>query len=265
MKKLWKHLVIFRIFATNCIIGYLEYPVNFFMEIISEIVYVLMKFIYVYSIYRVGFLVEGTYSANYLLLICGNYMFLTGIFVGFFLMNFFDLSTQIRDGTLDLMIIKPVSLQFAVSFRMFQFAAAIPNFVVGAILFILGLRGMDIIWYNVLLYFLMMLCAVLLTYSIFLILQLSAFWVVKASALSNIFETVWDYNNMPLQIFPKKVAAIFTYAIPLLIISNYPVMAIVGNLKTMDIVWTILVTVILFALCRVLWNISVKKYSSASS
>lgn len=265
MKKVLKHLTILRVFSVNCIIGYLEYPANFFMEIVSEIVYVLMKFIYVYSIYRVGFLTNGVYEPSYLLLICGNYMILTGIFVGFLLMNFLDLSTEIKDGTLDFMLVKPISLQFSISFRRFQFAAAIPNIIIGGILFFLSLRNVGIVWYNVFLYVFIMLCAVILTYSIFLILQLSAFWVIKASALSNIFETIWDFNNMPMQIYPKKVATVFTYAVPLLIISNYPIMAIMGNLEYIRIIWMLLITVALFILCRILWNISIKRYSSASS
>jgi ABC-2 type transport system permease protein len=192
-------------------------------------------------------------------------MLLTGVFVGFLLMNFLDLSNHIRNGALDLLIVKPISLQFSISFRQFQFAAAIPNIIVSVILFCLGLRGMSIIWYNALLYALLMICAVFLTYTIFLILQLSAFWVVKAEALSNIFETVWDNNNMPMQIYPKRIAAAFVYAIPLFVISNFPIIALTGNLVPSNLFWAIFISIALTVICRLFWNVSVKKYSSANS
>jgi len=268
MKRIIRYFNILGTFSKNCLIGYLEYRSNFYMEFISECVFVLMKLVYFYSIYRLQLFSDSQssiFNPSYLLILSGSYLILTGIFVGFLLMNFVDLSTQIKDGTLDLLLVKPISAQFGISFRRFQFAAAIPNLAVGLVLFIKGIKGLNVIWYSIIIYILLMVCAMVLTYSIFLIFQLSAFWFVKTQALGFFFETVWDYNNMPMQIYPKAMIISLIYIVPLFVVSNYPALGLINQLKVLDVIWGVLISCIMFFLCRRFWSISVKKYSSASS
>ncbi len=265
MKDLKKYLFIFRIFIKNNLIGYMEYRANFFMELISETAYILLKLVYIFAIYKTNVSIMGI-SPAFILAIGGNHMILTGIFVGFFMMNFLDMSTRIRDGMLDLLITKPISLQFMVSFRSFQFGATIPNFIVGGTLFFVGLSEMDItitLW-NVIIYVLLMISSIILTYSIFFILQLPAFWIVKVGSLTSIMEIAWDYNNMPMGIYGKWMVRIGVFFIPLFIISNFPLLALVDDINSYLIVWGLFVPIPFLILSRVLWKIAIKHYSSAS-
>lgn len=261
-----KYIFIFGLFVKNSLIGYLEYGANFFMEFISECVYILLKVVYIYAICNSSKMIAG-FTSNYILVLGGNYLILTGIFVGFFMMNFFNLSGQIKDGSLDLAIVKPISLQFTVSFRHFQFGALIPDVIAGIILMSIGMRtcNFTITALHVTQYIIMMFVAIILVYSIFFLLQMSSFWFVKAESLTTLFENLWDYNNMPMQIYGKRLMAIGIFIIPLFAISNFPIMCLFGTLKIELFIWALIIAILLLAATRVVWKIAIKRYSSASS
>ncbi|WP_028595938.1 ABC transporter permease [Paenibacillus assamensis] len=266
MKPYPKYYLVFKTFLKNNLIGYMEYRANFFMEFISEIAYVALKLVYIYAIFKTGVSINGNSSA-YILAIGGNHMILTGIFVGFFMMNFLDLSYRVRDGTLDFLITKPISLQFMISFRSFQLGATIPNFVIGIAMLVIGIRemGVEISFWNFIMYLLLMISSIILTYSIFLIMQLPTFWIVKTDALTNIMESIWDYNNMPMNIYGKRIIIGGIFFIPLFVISNFPLLALTGQLESHLMIWGIGVSVPFLILSRILWKTAIKRYSSASS
>lgn len=261
-----KYIFIFFLYVKNSLIGYLEYGANFFMEFLSECVYILLKVVYIVAICNSSKNIAG-FSSNYVLVLGGNYLILTGIFVGFFMMNFFELSNQIRQGDLDLAIVKPISLQFTVSFRQFQFGALIPDVIAGIVLIAIGLPHLNVVItpVNVVKYLVMMIAAVVLIYSVFFLLQMSSFWFVKTESLTTLFENLWDYNNMPMQIYGKRIAAIGIFIVPLFAISNFPIMCFVGTIKTSMFIWGIVAAILFMIVSRVVWKKAIKHYSSASS
>lgn len=266
MKELKKHVFLFLVFVKYCLMGYLEYRANFFMEFISEIAYILVKVIYIVAIYQTDVSFTGIDPA-FILILGGNYMILTGLFVGFFMMNFLTISDHIKNGTLDWLIVKPVSLQFMVTFKNFQLGSAIPNFIGGVIVFIIGINkiNVSITYLHIIFYIVLMVSAIVLMYSVFLILQLPAFWIVKTDALNNMLEIMWDNNNMPMKIYGKWIVRFGIFIIPIFVISNFPVMGILSNINEVYFMWAIIAPILFLKLSIKLWNISVKRYSSASS
>lgn len=265
-KEIRKHLCILRELIKNCFIGYLEYRASLVMEIVSEVAYMFLKIVYIVVIYNTNVPINGG-SPEYILVLGGSYMILTGIFVGFFMMNIFTIPNHIKKGTLDIYITKPVSLQFIISFRRFQFGAAIPNIIGGIITMLIGLRALDyhINIVNLIGFIILMINSNVIAYSLFFSLEMLSFWMIKTNSFNDVLEKLWDNNNMPMSIYGRIIQRICIFFIPMFVISNFPVMVLLEQLSWPYIVWSFVCAVLFFTLARVFWKKAIKNYCSASS
>jgi ABC-2 type transport system permease protein len=98
------------------------------------------------------------------------------------------------------------------------------------------------------------------------ILATICFWTVRAQGI------VWGYYNlfniarMPDEAFRGAFKAVFTFALPVLLVSNVPVRVLADKISTPSS-WFLLIGVGLVwaALSELFWCLSVRRYTSASS
>lgn len=82
---------------------------------------------------------------------------------------------------------------------------------------------------------------------------------------------IWLYRELtrvgqfPPQVFPKALQAAFTFVVPIIVIMAFPTRALLGQFRATDAFIACGMSVALFVFSLVLWKMSVKKYSSASS
>lgn len=259
-----KHSYIYLLFIKNCIMQQMEYRTNFIVNIAVECIYVLSKMLYVVIAYQTGSNVNGI-SSEQVTLFVGTFMILTAVYTGFFMENFYAISEKVKKGDLDLMIIKPISLQFYTTLRSVNIALPIPNIIMGVILVCTSWRkmGIEASVVHILLYIGLLICGTILTYSIFLLPQLLSFWIIKTSAIVEITDKLWDFNNMPMSIYTKWMKRIGTFIIPIFCITNFPVMSIVDSLSVTQKIWAVIAPILFFVLIRIVWKYSIKHYSSA--
>ena len=72
--------------------------------------WLLIKLLYVAVVYRAGIKI-GVLTPDHILLFIGVYILLTGVYMLYY-PNFTSLTTMIRDGKLDMYLVKPVAAQF---------------------------------------------------------------------------------------------------------------------------------------------------------
>jgi ABC-2 type transport system permease protein len=259
-----KHLKIYRQFIKMSIMEQLEYRVNFIMGFLCECVWLFSKMLYVIIIYRVGGDISGL-SSDQLILFIGTFTVMTAMYTGLFMTNFYGISRKIAKGELDMLIVKPVSLQFFVTMRFVDIIKPIPNTIAGTILIVIGWSGMGISTgvTHILLYIALIICGSVLTYSLFLLPQILAFWVIKTHGILDITDRLWDFNNMPMKIYNKWMQRIGIFVIPVFVITNFPVMAVINDLPAHYLVWGIAVSFLTFLFARILWNTAIRQYSSA--
>ena len=94
----------------------MEYRFNFIGNLAMETGYLLVKLSYVVVVYRSGVKINGL-SPDEILLFIGTFVTLTAVYAGLFMINNFGLRSKIKDGDLDLLLTKPVSLQFMATLR----------------------------------------------------------------------------------------------------------------------------------------------------
>ena len=93
-----------------------------------------------------------------------------------------------------------------------------------------------------------------------------SFWTVRAQGI------VWGYYNlfqiarMPDEAFRGPFRIVFTFAIPMLLVSNVPVRLLVNKISSpAPMLLLLAMSLVCFVVSELGWRFSVKRYTSASS
>ena len=102
--------------------------------------------------------------------------------------------------------------------------------------------------------------------SLITILACVSFWTVRAQGI------VWGYYNLfniarlPDEAFRGAFKAVFTFVLPMLLVSNVPVKLLLDKLSSpMEWVRLLVIGGLLIAASEWVWRFAVKRYTSASS
>jgi ABC-2 type transport system permease protein len=266
LKTIKRYIQIYLILSKNSIIAQMEYRANFVTALLVECAFLLAKSLYAIVVYNANITINGL-TPDDILLFIGNYTILTGIMCGIFYMNFTNISNFVREGTLDILITKPVSLQFLIAFKTVNIGLAIPNIIGGTLMVIIAINriGMDITFTLMFWYIVLMIVSIVITYGILLIPSLLSFWIVKNQAINDMTYALWDFNNMPMGIYSKWLQRFGVFVVPIFIISNFPSLLLIGKISTMFIIWSVIVSILLIVLSSYIWKRALNGYSSASS
>ena len=172
-----------------------------------------------------------------------------------------------QNGTLDMYLTKPLSTLFMVSLRRLNYAIPIPNLIAGLTLTITAWKrlGLPADALHILGLFGVILSSTLLMYAIFMIPQALSFWFVKTTAVTELTDKSWDFNNMPMAIYSEPVKRIGMFLLPILFLTNMPTLYLIGRMTLAYAVWVFLAPLVFFPLLIVLWRIGLRRYASASS
>jgi len=250
----------------NSLSASLEYRANFFMAVLVECAYLFVKILYVIVSYQTDLNINGL-TPDSILLFVGTFVFITGIMSMVYFPNFLRIPGYVHDGSLDLFITKPVSSQFMVSFRYVDFGWALPNVVGGIIMIIIALCRLNITptWWQFAGFAFYNFTGIVLTYSLLLLPEILAFYFIKLDWLQEVIYALWDFNNMPMNIYGRTIRGIGTFAIPFFVITNYPPLFLLNKLKIYEIIWGIVLPVVGLIIVKYAWKKGISKYESASS
>jgi ABC-2 type transport system permease protein len=173
---------------------------------------------------------------------------------------------HVRHGTLDFVLLKPADAQFLVSTAKFEPWHVVDVF--GAIaLFCYAFTKLGR-WPSLLelltgIAFLGL--AVLVLYSIWILVVSAAFWVVKVDNLSYFFGSLFDVARWPISIFKGALRVVFTVVFPIALMTTYPAMALLGRLDKRTGLAALAGGLAFTAVARWVWGRALALYTSASS
>jgi ABC-2 type transport system permease protein len=209
----------------------------------------------------------GTWTKWEVILLIGASHFIQQIFQAFFLINCTNLSELVRTGKLDFLLLLPVNTRFVVSLRQVDLGAFV-NAVSAVGVMVYAARQMHLVptALQVVAFLLLCLAGIVIHYSLMFLLASISFWTVKAQGI------VWGYYNLfqiarlPDEAFRGVFKAIFTFAIPMLLVTNVPVRLLVNKLSSpVPLLLLLVMSVACFLVSEWGWRASLKRYTSASS
>lgn len=265
LAELAKHLSIFARLVRMNIMSQLEYRVNFVTGVGMEMGYLAVKILYVVVAYRSGRSIGG-YSADQILVFVGTFVFVTGFYAGLFMMNLFQLSGLIRDGSFDMLLIKPVSTQFLATFRRSDFGIFLLDTAAGITLVAIGLSrsGIDVGVWRLVGYGFFVASGAAVGYAIYLIPMTFVFRIINANSVAWLADSFWDFNNVPMVAYRKVGRAIGVFLIPIFVVTNFPTLFVLGKLTPVYFVWAFIAPPLFLMLAGMLWRYGIRNYVSAN-
>jgi len=266
MREIIRHIKIWLMLVRINFMSQMEYRANFVTGILMEAGYLFAKVMYVIVAYRAGRQIAG-FGADEILVFVGSYVAVTGFYAGVLAMNLFQLSNLVRDGSFDLLLVKPVNTQFLATFRRSDMGPFVFDTVAGIVMVIMGLLRMGVGFdaVGVLGWSFFAASGAAVGYALWLIPLTLVFRIVRADAIAGLCDSFWDFNNVPMVVYNRVGQAIGTFVIPIFVITNFPALYALGRLSPVFFAWGIVAPVLFGFIASRLWKSGLKHYASGGN
>jgi ABC-2 type transport system permease protein len=200
------------------------------------------------------------------LLVTGFFTLLEALLEGAINPSLTAVVENVRKGTLDFVLLKPADAQFLVSTSRFELWRS-TNILTALVIFIYAFMklGHPPSAVGVLSAGALLVTALLILYSLWILTVSAAFYVVKVDNLTYLFTSVFDAARWPVSIFRGVVKWVLTFIIPLAVMTTFPAQALVGEVTAGTWAIALGAAVGFFSLARWVWMRSLAQYTSASS
>lgn len=239
---------------------------NFLLWIVVELLWFGMQLTFIGVIYLHTEAI-GTWTKWQVVMLVGASQLIQQLFQAFFLINCANLSELVRTGKLDFLLMLPVNTRFVVSVRQVDLGGFVNALSAVAVMVYAG-RQLELTptFAHGLAFLALCVVGMAIHYSLMFMLATICFWTVRAQGV------VWGYYNlfqiarMPDEAFPRGVfKAVFTFALPMLLVSNVPVRLLVETLTSPKLLLLLGMAVVCPVVSEWVWRRSVRRYTSASS
>lgn len=109
------------------------------------------------------------------------------------------------------------------------------------------------------------LAGLLALYALGVLVLCASFRAMQLQNLTFLMEAVLDFGRWPAQVFRGALRVVFTYVVPLAVMTTYPAQALLGELRGPTVVTAMATSAGLMLVARLLWKRALRGYSSASS
>ena len=243
----------------------LQYRLEFAVEGLLALLWMAVTLVPLLVVFGARGTVAGWTFAE-MLVVLGWFVALKGVLEGTLSPSLMQVVEHVRKGTLDFVLLKPADAQLLVSLSKIEPWRVI-DFIGAGVIFTYAFRqiGHRPALTDLLLAAALLFAAVLVLYSIAILVVSIAFVAVRVDNLLYLFQSVFDVARWPSSVFRGALAMIFTYVLPLALMTTYPALALLGKLTSRTALGALLGALVFAALARLIWLSSIRRYTSASS
>jgi ABC-2 type transport system permease protein len=243
----------------------MQYRVNFFIQLLQSFIALATGLIGLWLVFSHTTELGG-WSEPELLAVMGVYMLMGGVIQAAIQPNMQRLMDEIRNGTLDFALIKPVDGQILVSIREFRFWQ-LTDVVVGLVVLIIAMMQMQrrLGAWQALAFIAALILGGIMIYCFWLILTATAFWLIRIWELVNLFQGLYAAGRWPVTIYPDWLRVCLTFLVPVAFAVTVPAEALTDRLTAFTLAGAVGLTIFFIALARFIWQLGVRSYSGASA
>lgn len=243
----------------------MAYKVNFIIVLVSNLAYFLIQLLFMKVIFTEVDSIAG-WSKYEMFFYIGTFSIIDGLWVFGPYFNLLEIPSLIREGGLDSYLLKPVNSQFLVTLRKVDIGSIISMFSGVAIVIYAAVKGhIKVAPMNIGLYILLIFLALLVEYSVYLLLLCLAFWMVKVDFADVVHGIVCYFSNKPSDIYSGVIKKIITFFLPYGLVMTIASKAAISKVTGREFIYGICISLIFFIISSLVWKLSLKHYSSASS
>jgi len=260
-----RYLKLLKVLYRTSIQTDMEYRADFFTRILASLLGLVATVGGLAITYGYTTSLKGWTYPQVLVLVAVYYV-MDGLTEMFIAPNMRNVMTQVREGTLDFVLLKPVSAQFLASFRsMVVWRAANVLVGIGLTAYSVGRLGAHIGIGQAISFAITMAAGCAVVYSLWLVLVTLTFWFVRVDNIEQIVWQGFEAARYPIEIYPSWLRGALTYAIPVAFIITIPAQALSGRTGHMPLAVACLVGILSLTASSLFWKHGLKSYTGASS
>ena len=260
-----RYVRLLRLFAGTELQFSLAYRMNLLFEIVGMLVVAGSSVAAVLILFSYTQVMNG-WTLGQMVVLLGVYYVVQGAEEFVLQPSFERFMEHVREGTLDFILLKPVSSQFMVSFRHFQTVQAL-QVLLGFVITIVGVLQLagTVTLPSAVSFAVTLACGFVLIYALLLFLSTLAFWFVRVDNLLAIFWAFIDAGRFPIDIYPGWLRITMSTVIPVGIAVTVPAKAIAGLVDPLSVAAVVGAAVVAFVISRLFWRRGLRAYTGASA
>lgn len=260
-----RHLRLITLFLRLSLQNDAAYRLDFFLRVGVAVLQFCGELLVLWTIFTNTRSLAG-WSAAEVVVLLGVFRMMDGLIGMCIAPNMRRIMHEIRDGTLDFVLLRPVDSQFYASFRAFV-VWRITDLVLGAVLTLTGA------WFasarltpdRLLLFGVMLAAGATIVYSFWLILATTVFWFTRINNIEMVFWNAFEAGRYPIDIYHPVVRWMLTFVLPLAFLTTFPAGALTGKTGWTGLVAAVLVASLMLAAASWFWRFGLRHYSGASA
>jgi ABC-2 type transport system permease protein len=243
----------------------MAYRANFVVEGVMSLAWMALALLPLIVLFDGRPTVAG-WDAPSALIVIAYFMAVRAVLEGMISPSLVDLVEKIRSGSFDYVLLKPVDAQAMVSasryepWKVFDLAGAI-----AVVIYAFVQRGAPPPVADLVLGVVLFGSGVVAAYALWILCAAASFWVVRLDNLMYLLGAVFDTARWPVQVFPRAWQFVFTFVLPVALMTTYPAKALLGELDAPSALATVGGSLLLLAISRAVWRTAIRSYTSASS
>lgn len=241
----------------------MEYRVNFLLASLSSLGNLLGSLFGLFLFYRTGYRFAG-WSWEEALIVLGIFTLLQGFSSTVLAPNLNKIVQQVQDGTLDFVLLKPVSSQFWLSTRTVSLWG-LPDLVFGLAIIGYAGRGLGVNISGYLLSAIPIFFGLVSLYSLWFMLGATSIWFVKIYNVTEVLRGLLEAGRYPMVAYPMAYRFFFTFVVPVAFLTTVPAEAMLGRGEFGWVLGAVVLAVGLFLISGLFWRFALRFYTSASS
>ncbi|QEH38268.1 hypothetical protein OJF2_68660 [Aquisphaera giovannonii] len=269
LASLSKYLRMFGHLARYTLTRELSMRGNFLVKVSVEVIWLGIMVAFYRTVFARTSYVASWSESEYFFFV-GCYFALNGLIETLFLENCNEFAELVRTGDLDFLLLRPIDEQFLISFRRVDWGT-FPNILMGAVLMGIALvqKGWTFDPARVAAFFVTFAAGTVIAYSCMLVLTSLSVWLVRNQSLMEMWWLFTSLARYPREIYKGPWAAalgdVFTFLIPILLVSNVPANVMVRVLDPAMVALTVVSSILLLWFSRAFFQHALRSYRSASS
>lgn len=251
------------LFWAAAIAAELEYRINFVLAALSSLGNLTGSIFGLFLFYRTGYTFAG-WKWEEALVVLGIFTVLQGFSSTFLAPNLNRIVDRVQQGTLDFVLLKPISSQFWLSANTIS-PWGMPDLIFGVGLLGYAASKLQVPVGNYFLTAIPLVFSAIALYSIWFMLGAMSIWFVKIYNVTEVLRGLLEAGRFPMAAYPAAYRFFFTFVVPVAFLTTVPAEAMLGR---GDIAWIAgagLLAIALLVASRYFWQFALRFYTSASS
>jgi ABC-2 type transport system permease protein len=243
----------------------MAYRADFLVEGLTSAAWLAVSLLPLFVLYSTRTSVAG-WDAPSALIVIAYFNAVKAVLEGVVSPSVVDLVERIRTGAFDYVLLKPVDAQAIMSasryepWKIFDLLGSI-----ALAIYAFARKGAAPHPGDLALGLALLVAGVLAMYALWIVCAAASFWVVKLDNLTYLLGAIFDTARWPVQVFRGVWRLVFTFIIPVAIMTTFPAMALLGTLGARAALATFGGALVMLVLARLMWRAAIRGYTSASS